>query len=252
MKAFSRRAAICVCALAGLLVGVAAGQTRERVESRPERWQGCGLDAREPAGRSVADFVTANGQFDLEAIRRSGYEGPLDLAAHDVRLDPRTGRPVVGEKASEDARDHPDDIYWQPGMGVPGVGGQVYAVAVYDDALIVGGAFSVAGEAVANNIARWDGTSWSALGSGVGGGARWVSTLAIYDNALVAGGAFTIAGGKVSAYLAFWNPHVMSIDDDPDDGGDPQATVPAALAISAVAPNPFCCAVEIVAGRRLT
>jgi hypothetical protein len=279
----TRRAAICTCVLAGVLVGVADGHPRERIEQRPELWQERGVDMREQPGRSMADFLSADGQFDLEAIRRSGYQGPLDLGAHDVRLDPRTGRPMVSDKEPGVARDHPDDDYWQPGMGVPGVDGDVIAAVVYDNALIVGGSFSLAGEVPANRIARWDGTSWSALGSGMNGDvyalavydnaliaggsfmeaggvtanriARWdgtgwsalgsgmnarVDALAVYDNALIAGGWFTTAGGEVSAYLAFWNPNdATSIGDDPGSDDGPQATIPTALAISTVAPNPF-------------
>ena len=37
--------------------------------------------------------------------------------------------------------------------------------------LIAGGGFTMAGGSLVDNIARWDGTSWSALGSGMAGGA---------------------------------------------------------------------------------
>ena len=33
----------------------------------------------EPSGASVSDFLTPNGQFDLEAARQSGFEGSLTL-----------------------------------------------------------------------------------------------------------------------------------------------------------------------------
>ncbi len=59
---------------------------------------------------------------------------------------------------------------WLPGDGLPGLNGDVGAVAVYDDgtgpALYVGGSFSVVGNVVASNIAKWDGTQWQPLGSG--------------------------------------------------------------------------------------
>ncbi len=63
---------------------------------------------------------------------------------------------------------------WLPGDGLPGLNGTARAAVVYDDgtgpALYVGGLFSFAGELVANNIAKWDGTNWSALGGGMAGG----------------------------------------------------------------------------------
>ena len=49
-------------------------------------------------------------------------------------------------------------------------------------------------------IARWNGTSWSALGSGLNGHFLALTTLPNGD--LVAGGLFRTAGGVVSAYVA--------------------------------------------------
>jgi hypothetical protein len=62
----------------------------------------------------------------------------------------------------------------------------------------------MAGGVPASNIAKWNGSSWSALGSGIAGGGPYasVSALAISETNLYAGGWFTKAGGKVSPYLA--------------------------------------------------
>ena len=49
--------------------------------------------------------------------------------------------------------------------------------------------FSAAG---GNFIARWDGSTWRALGSGTNSG---VNALTVHNGELVAGGAFTTAGG---------------------------------------------------------
>ena len=45
----------------------------------------------------------------------------------------------------------------------------VYALAVSGSTLYAGGDFTTAGGSAANNIAQWNGSSWSALGSGI----RW-------------------------------------------------------------------------------
>jgi hypothetical protein len=120
--------------------------------------------------------------------------------------------------------------------------------------LYAGGNFTTAGGSAAYGIAKWDGTSWSALSSGVGGpvaalavsgsdlyvgavshiakwnGRSWsalgsgmnngVSALAVSGSDLYAGGGFTTAGGKVSAFVAWAivNPPFLAIEGDGDGG----------------------------------
>jgi hypothetical protein len=156
------------------------------------------------AGRSVSDFLTPDGRFDLGAMRASGYQGPLDLKGVDVRVDPRTGAPMASTSSPQVLADDPDDIYWDNSISpsIPGVNGPVLAATVYDGKLIVGGRFTAAGSVMASCIAAWDGSSWSALGSGMNGQVRVLTT---YESKLVVGGSFTKAGGKVSTYLASWS-----------------------------------------------
>ncbi|MFN7317255.1 MAG: WD40 repeat domain-containing protein [Phycisphaerae bacterium] len=70
--------------------------------------------------------------------------------------------------------------------------------------LVAAGSFSAAGGVTANNIARWDGSTWSALGAGVGGPSpTGVSTIRLLPNGdLVAGGPFITAGGVVAPFIA--------------------------------------------------
>jgi hypothetical protein len=85
--------------------------------------------------------------------------------------------------------------------------------ATFDDgsgeALYAGGKFSSAGGMAAKRIARWDGTSWSALGSGMDGG-FWSRVLALAGShvgqrsALYAGGDFESAPDSGDSYLARW------------------------------------------------
>jgi hypothetical protein len=68
----------------------------------------------------------------------------------------------------------------------------------------------MAGGAPAYNIAKWNGSSWSALGSGLvggtglGGSAAQVVALAVSPSGeeLHAAGSFTRAGGKAAAFAA--------------------------------------------------
>ncbi len=66
--------------------------------------------------------------------------------------------------------------------------------------LYVGGSFTTAGGTPANNIAKWDGSSWSTLGSGVNGA---VDSLAADGSGhLFVGGRFSVAGTNVSPFIA--------------------------------------------------
>ena len=90
----------------------------------------------------------------------------------------------------------------------------VQALAVLPNGdLIAGGEFTSAGGSPANRIARWNGTTWSALGSGLSGGsfggACWA--LAVLPNGdLIAGGDFTNAGGVAASRIARWNGSAWS------------------------------------------
>ena len=92
---------------------------------------------------------------------------------------------------------------WLPGQAVPGVSGNVRALAVLPGGdVIAGGSFTTAGGVAASYIARYNPSTgvWSALGSGMN---RAVFDLAVLPGGdVIAGGWFTQAGGNVSAYFA--------------------------------------------------
>jgi hypothetical protein len=87
---------------------------------------------------------------------------------------------------------------------------RVNALTVFDagngPALYAGGTFTTAGGVAANRIAKWNGSSWSALGSGITGN---VYALTVFDAgsgpALYAGGHFGAAGGLAANYIAKWD-----------------------------------------------
>jgi len=101
---------------------------------------------------------------------------------------------------------------WSPlGSGIrnqPYCSTSVYALAVLDGRLYVGGFFTIAGGLSANGIASWDPASsaWSALGEGVGDISPSVSALAALDGKLYAGGQFGTAGGHDAHHIACWDP----------------------------------------------
>lgn len=94
---------------------------------------------------------------------------------------------------------------WSPiGSGMLG-GLGVASVTVYNGELIAGGNFTSAGFTPANRIARWNGSSWSALGSGVSGEQNFVQALEVFNGNLWVGGNFLTAGGQTANYVCRWN-----------------------------------------------
>lgn len=104
-----------------------------------------------------------------------------------------------------------DGINWSPvGAGVYTVGGGgfdswVNSLLVYNGELYVAGRFTNAGDVEANNIAKWNGTNWSAVGDGLGLYGYSVSTLAVYNGELYAAGHFYNSGSVLVNNIARWN-----------------------------------------------
>jgi hypothetical protein len=84
-----------------------------------------------------------------------------------------------------------------------------FALRTFDDgtgtALYVGGNFDHAGQVATANIAKWNGSTWSALGSGTSG---WVNALtsSVVSGVptLYAGGTFSSIGGVSANRIARW------------------------------------------------
>lgn len=112
-----------------------------------------------------------------------------------------------------------------------GTGGTVLGVDTVDlgegDALYVSGIFSSVGGGVsANNIAKWDGESWSALGSGTNGLVRKVTA---HDDgtgngkALYAAGNYSQAGSVAANNIAKWDGQEWSRLSNGLEGGTNQS-----------------------------
>jgi hypothetical protein len=103
-------------------------------------------------------------------------------------------------------------------LGMGGVNPIVRAFDVSGSDLYVGGYFASAGTCTSvngcNNIAKWNGTTWSALGAGMGGDYPYVYGLALSGSYLYAAGDFTSAGacttGDGCNKIALWNGSTWS------------------------------------------
>jgi len=157
-------------------------------------------------GAPITIFLTQNGEFDLDAAQASGYQGPLDIEGFEPAIDPVSGQPIfrpLRVKKPSLLYD-PDDIYWDNSISssIPGINGYVNCLTVYQGNLIIGGDFTIAGSVLANNIASWDGSTWSSLASGTDGTVR---AFTIYDNQLIVGGSFSIADDITVNKIATWD-----------------------------------------------
>ena len=77
------------------------------------------------------------------------------------------------------------------------------AVAPNGD-LVAGGRFTSAGGVPANSIARWNGTSWSALGGGFPSGGQVAALTVLTNGDVIAGGELASGTGPL-AHIARWN-----------------------------------------------
>ncbi|MCW5551522.1 MAG: hypothetical protein KIS67_05070 [Verrucomicrobiae bacterium] len=82
----------------------------------------------------------------------------------------------------------------------------VLALAVSGSQVVAGGRFTSVDGVSANGVARWDGSSWSALGSGFGWGFyRNIYAVAMAGTNVFVAGDFTTADGIAARYIARWN-----------------------------------------------
>ncbi len=94
---------------------------------------------------------------------------------------------------------------WDKRFGLPVAGGYygMNTVATIGNDVYIGGDFSTVAQYYAvNNIARWDGIRWHALGQGLNGE---VNTITVVGNDLYVGGAFTKAGNRLAKGIARWD-----------------------------------------------
>ena len=106
------------------------------------------------------------------------------------------------------AQSAPGDEHWDCRFGLPGANGAVTTIAARGNDVYAGGTLVTSfGNVMANNIAKWDGQTWTALGAGISSsGQAIVYRIAFGANGdLFAGGMFTTAGSAAATNIARWD-----------------------------------------------
>ncbi|MFN0133594.1 MAG: GC-type dockerin domain-anchored protein [Phycisphaerales bacterium] len=187
-----------------------AGGAEDLIVHKGELYAGGSWYARGPNDQKTNYAITGVLRWTGQQWVNVGVNFPSDtvftLASYQGRL--YAGGFFRGPNQPGDFIASYDGTSWQSVGG--GMAGTVWAMRPFDpdgpgpmpQQLIVGGSFSMAGSVLANRIAAWNGSQWSAMGAGVGGTVR---ALTEWKGRLVVAGQFFSAGGIDSPGLAFWS-----------------------------------------------
>ena len=178
-------------ALSGARAEAAAGGARLRLDGSGRALAYSRLRVEDATGRELT------ARLEVLTADRLAVSVADANAIYPVRIDPTFS----------------DADWGSLGSGIGGgdlYGPGVFALAVVGTNLYVGGDFTAAGGVPVNNIAKWDGSAWSALGSGMGGSYPYVYALAASGTNLYVGGNFITAGGVTVNYIAKWDGSAWS------------------------------------------
>jgi len=132
------------------------------------------------------DFTGVGGRFAKNVAR---YD-TMWYSIGSLPFNMATDEPILGTSTSRNN-----------GNGIT-----VNAMARYGNIIYVTGSFRTIGNLIVNGIAKWDGSTWSALGTGFGGVLPNGYALAVDANGILyAGGDFSSAGGVTATRIARWN-----------------------------------------------
>ncbi len=187
-----RKLSIILLTWLGLLAVAVASSTLSGSEHFP------GFPGGPPTGNGIPLARLLNGDGSVALDR--GIDGAIDADGWEMAIDEK-GSPVF-RPATLNGVAADSNLNWSEIFSLRGVNGTVNAFALVGTDLYVGGAFTVAGGVSASRVAKWDGSSWSALGAGVN---NTVNALTVVGTDLYAGGTFTTAGGVTVNRIAKWD-----------------------------------------------
>jgi hypothetical protein len=168
-------------------------------------------------GRSVTNIAqwdgTSWGRFGPETIEGNSINGDVySLAVFNGELYVGGQFTTIGTTTVNFIAKWTGSAWQSVGGGMSSscCGPGVYAMTIYDGALIAGGRFPEAGGSAAPAVARWNGLGWQPLTTGVVGNFAQCSSLAVYQNQLIVGGNFSTAGGAAIPNIASWDGSVWA------------------------------------------
>ncbi len=164
---------------------------------------------------TLPTFVLAHwwGGYSLSGLRPgpTGFTSAASVAVFHGRLVYGGTFSGAGRSGSRNIAAYDGTRWWPLGGGI-GNGSSddnVSTLLAFGDTLIAGGRFSFAENVGVNNVARWDGVAWQAMGNGVSGAigstTPKINALAVYQGQIIAAGHFTTAGTQPASHVARWN-----------------------------------------------
>ncbi|NVO03323.1 MAG: T9SS type A sorting domain-containing protein [Bacteroidetes bacterium] len=143
---------------------------------------------------TINTSVVLNGSFNPQGYKMIAEPGQVPRF---IPIDSTQGR-LAG------------DQYWSNPFSFSSfpASSSISAIVAYGSSLFVGGSFTNVGNvAGTNNIAKWTGTQWVALGTGTDAN---VNALAIIGTNLYVGGSFLNAGGISAPRIAMWSMSTLT------------------------------------------
>lgn len=143
--------------------------------------------------------------LNSDGTLKKGVNGSFSAKGYNLTYG-KNGEPVLTKTNSTTN----SVVTWNSLLGGPGNGinGTIYAIAICGSDIYFGGTFTSIGDGTpANNIAKWDGSSWSVLPCGNSNGVNsTVRALAVCNNEIYVGGTFDLlSDGTTVNYAAKWN-----------------------------------------------
>ncbi|MBE2282275.1 MAG: hypothetical protein IAE77_02295 [Prosthecobacter sp.] len=138
------------------------------------------------------------------------------------------------------------DADWVSTGDITGANGNVNALTTDASGnLYVAGEFTAIVNILANRIAKWDGSVWTALGTGLNG---TVHALKVSGGIVYAGGEFTQAGGMSANKIARWDGSSWSALGTGIGGTSPYLGGPTVLGLEVSGSDLFACGTFTTAG----